>query len=232
MCLLTQSRQQTSSLSFCKFNYVLLFLFSAGSCTFDEGFSQCDYQQDPYDDFDWTHINTQELPYVSPHLPQGEAQIPFPSCLSSPTSSPQSVESSLLFNAVWSAWALFQVSHFLDVISSYYCSTFIMQDYYCSAISQLYQSTSDNHIVYMLNYEQRFATFGCCFFWLLSPKKCFTELLAATFFVYRNFPRWFHLNNYTSLILMQNYPIFQKSKNNFAEQLFPLSINHSMSLQM
>uniref|UniRef100_A0A669BC92 Receptor-type tyrosine-protein phosphatase kappa n=1 Tax=Oreochromis niloticus TaxID=8128 RepID=A0A669BC92_ORENI len=40
-------------------------------CTFDEGFSQCDYQQDPYDDFDWTHINTQELPYVSPHLPQG-----------------------------------------------------------------------------------------------------------------------------------------------------------------
>uniref|UniRef100_A0AAQ6A5C5 protein-tyrosine-phosphatase n=1 Tax=Amphiprion ocellaris TaxID=80972 RepID=A0AAQ6A5C5_AMPOC len=42
-----------------------------GSCTFDEGFSQCDYQQDPYDDFDWTHINTQEVPYVSPDLPQG-----------------------------------------------------------------------------------------------------------------------------------------------------------------
>ncbi|KAM9704020.1 receptor-type tyrosine-protein phosphatase kappa isoform 2-T2 [Menidia menidia] len=42
-----------------------------GSCTFDEGFSQCDYQQDPYDDFDWTHINTQEEPYVSPDLPQG-----------------------------------------------------------------------------------------------------------------------------------------------------------------
>ncbi|KAI3364161.1 hypothetical protein L3Q82_010978, partial [Scortum barcoo] len=41
------------------------------SCTFDEGFSQCDYQQDPYDDFDWTHINTQEVPYVSPDLPQG-----------------------------------------------------------------------------------------------------------------------------------------------------------------
>uniref|UniRef100_A0A8C6KV15 Receptor-type tyrosine-protein phosphatase kappa n=1 Tax=Nothobranchius furzeri TaxID=105023 RepID=A0A8C6KV15_NOTFU len=40
-------------------------------CTFDEGFSQCDYQQDPYDDFDWTHINTQEVPYVSPDLPQG-----------------------------------------------------------------------------------------------------------------------------------------------------------------
>uniref|UniRef100_A0A8C6KTK4 protein-tyrosine-phosphatase n=1 Tax=Nothobranchius furzeri TaxID=105023 RepID=A0A8C6KTK4_NOTFU len=35
------------------------------------GFSQCDYQQDPYDDFDWTHINTQEVPYVSPDLPQG-----------------------------------------------------------------------------------------------------------------------------------------------------------------
>lgn len=53
----------------------------AGSCTFDEGFSQCDYQQDPYDDFDWTHINTQEVPYVSPDLPQGE--IPFlPSLLS------------------------------------------------------------------------------------------------------------------------------------------------------
>uniref|UniRef100_A0A672JQN5 protein-tyrosine-phosphatase n=1 Tax=Salarias fasciatus TaxID=181472 RepID=A0A672JQN5_SALFA len=45
--------------------------YFAGSCTFDEGFSQCDYQQDPYDDFDWTHINTQEVPYVSPDLPQG-----------------------------------------------------------------------------------------------------------------------------------------------------------------
>ncbi|TMS12429.1 Receptor-type tyrosine-protein phosphatase kappa [Larimichthys crocea] len=44
---------------------------TTGSCTFDEGFSQCDYQQDPYDDFDWTHINTQEVPYVSPDLPQG-----------------------------------------------------------------------------------------------------------------------------------------------------------------
>lgn len=58
----------------------------------------------------------------------------------------------------------FEFHHFLDVISSYYCSTFIMQDYYCSAISQLYQSTSDNHIVYILNYEQRFATFGWFFF--------------------------------------------------------------------
>uniref|UniRef100_A0A8D3DLK5 Receptor-type tyrosine-protein phosphatase kappa n=1 Tax=Scophthalmus maximus TaxID=52904 RepID=A0A8D3DLK5_SCOMX len=42
-----------------------------GSCTFDEGFTQCDYQQDPYDDFDWTHINTQDVPYVSPDLPHG-----------------------------------------------------------------------------------------------------------------------------------------------------------------
>ncbi|KAF7667279.1 hypothetical protein LDENG_00069320 [Lucifuga dentata] len=42
-----------------------------GSCTFDEGISQCDYQQDPYDDFDWLHINTQEVPYVSHDLPQG-----------------------------------------------------------------------------------------------------------------------------------------------------------------
>ena len=47
-------------------------IFFAGSCTFDDGFSQCDYQQDPYDDFDWTHINTQEASYVSPNLPQGE----------------------------------------------------------------------------------------------------------------------------------------------------------------
>ncbi|TKS76269.1 Receptor-type tyrosine-protein phosphatase kappa [Collichthys lucidus] len=46
-------------------------VFRGWSCTFDEGFSQCDYQQDPYDDFDWTHINTQEVPYVSPDLPQG-----------------------------------------------------------------------------------------------------------------------------------------------------------------
>lgn len=50
---------------------LIVFLF-AGSCTFDEGITQCDYQQDPYDDFDWTHINTQEVPYVSPDLPQGE----------------------------------------------------------------------------------------------------------------------------------------------------------------
>lgn len=76
----------------------------------------------------------------------------------------------------------FEFHHFLDVISVYYCSTFIMQDYYCSAISQLYQSTSDNHIVYMLNYEQRFATFGWFFFCCFPLKKCFTELLADTFF--------------------------------------------------
>uniref|UniRef100_A0A674MSJ3 protein-tyrosine-phosphatase n=1 Tax=Takifugu rubripes TaxID=31033 RepID=A0A674MSJ3_TAKRU len=56
----------------------LLFLHSTvssqiatGSCTFNEGFSKCDYQQDPYNDFDWTHINTKEVPYVSPDLPQG-----------------------------------------------------------------------------------------------------------------------------------------------------------------
>ncbi|KAG7222655.1 hypothetical protein INR49_026264 [Caranx melampygus] len=50
---------------------VFLEYAATGSCTFDEGFSQCDYQQDPYDDFDWTHINTQDVPYVSPDLPQG-----------------------------------------------------------------------------------------------------------------------------------------------------------------
>lgn len=49
----------------------LLLLLLAGSCTFDEGFAQCDYQQDPQDDFDWTHINTQDVPYVSPDLPLG-----------------------------------------------------------------------------------------------------------------------------------------------------------------
>ncbi|XP_034076677.1 receptor-type tyrosine-protein phosphatase kappa isoform X22 [Gymnodraco acuticeps] len=65
----------------------LLFLFSAnvsgqiptahmgraekGSCMFDEGLAKCDYQQDPYDDIDWTHINTQEVAYVSPELPKG-----------------------------------------------------------------------------------------------------------------------------------------------------------------
>uniref|UniRef100_A0A3B3VWJ3 Receptor-type tyrosine-protein phosphatase kappa n=1 Tax=Poecilia latipinna TaxID=48699 RepID=A0A3B3VWJ3_9TELE len=52
-------------------NQLYYVFLSAGSCTFDEGFSQCDYQQDLYDDFDWIHINTQEMPYVSPDLPQG-----------------------------------------------------------------------------------------------------------------------------------------------------------------
>lgn len=56
------------------YKYMNVFFFHfAGSCTFDEGFSQCDYQQDSYDDFDWTHINTQEVPYISPDLPKGEA---------------------------------------------------------------------------------------------------------------------------------------------------------------
>ncbi|XP_026886205.2 receptor-type tyrosine-protein phosphatase kappa isoform X12 [Electrophorus electricus] len=42
-----------------------------GGCTFDDGPAQCDYQQDPYDDFDWTHVSAQEAPYLSPDLPQG-----------------------------------------------------------------------------------------------------------------------------------------------------------------
>ncbi|KAI1897461.1 hypothetical protein AGOR_G00083520 [Albula goreensis] len=54
----------------------LLFLragsqFTAGGCTFDDGPAQCDYQQDPYDDFDWTHVSAQEVPYLSSDLPQG-----------------------------------------------------------------------------------------------------------------------------------------------------------------
>uniref|UniRef100_A0A8C9TSU2 Receptor-type tyrosine-protein phosphatase kappa n=1 Tax=Scleropages formosus TaxID=113540 RepID=A0A8C9TSU2_SCLFO len=40
-------------------------------CTFDNGPAQCDYQQDPYNDFDWTHVSVQEGPYLSPELPQG-----------------------------------------------------------------------------------------------------------------------------------------------------------------
>uniref|UniRef100_A0A674BQZ1 Receptor-type tyrosine-protein phosphatase kappa n=1 Tax=Salmo trutta TaxID=8032 RepID=A0A674BQZ1_SALTR len=40
-------------------------------CTFDDGPAQCDYQQDPYDDFDWTHVSAQEVPYLSSELPQG-----------------------------------------------------------------------------------------------------------------------------------------------------------------
>uniref|UniRef100_A0A8B9LK01 Receptor-type tyrosine-protein phosphatase kappa n=1 Tax=Astyanax mexicanus TaxID=7994 RepID=A0A8B9LK01_ASTMX len=40
-------------------------------CSFDDGPAQCDYQQDPYDDFDWTHVSAQEVPYLSSELPQG-----------------------------------------------------------------------------------------------------------------------------------------------------------------
>ncbi|GAA6082404.1 receptor-type tyrosine-protein phosphatase kappa isoform X3 [Tachysurus ichikawai] len=43
-----------------------------GGCSFDDGPAQCDYQQDPYDDFDWTHVSAQEVPYLSPELPQGK----------------------------------------------------------------------------------------------------------------------------------------------------------------
>ncbi|KAJ8270755.1 hypothetical protein GJAV_G00118870 [Gymnothorax javanicus] len=45
--------------------------FTAGGCTFDDGPEQCNYQQDLYDDFDWTHVSAQEVPYLSPDLPQG-----------------------------------------------------------------------------------------------------------------------------------------------------------------
>lgn len=44
---------------------------TAGGCSFDDGPAQCDYQQDPYDDFDWTHVSAQEVPYLSSELPQG-----------------------------------------------------------------------------------------------------------------------------------------------------------------
>ncbi|CAM4695003.1 unnamed protein product [Leuciscus chuanchicus] len=42
-----------------------------GGCSFDDGPAQCDYQQDPYDDFDWTHVSAQEVPYLPSDLPQG-----------------------------------------------------------------------------------------------------------------------------------------------------------------
>nr|XP_023652914.1 receptor-type tyrosine-protein phosphatase kappa isoform X13 [Paramormyrops kingsleyae] len=45
--------------------------FTAGGCTFDNGPAQCDYQQDPYNDFDWTHVSAQEVPFLSSELPQG-----------------------------------------------------------------------------------------------------------------------------------------------------------------
>lgn len=32
----------------------------------------CNYKHDLYNDFDWTHINTKEVPHVSPDLPQGD----------------------------------------------------------------------------------------------------------------------------------------------------------------
>lgn len=44
-----------------------------GGCTFDDGPAQCDYQQDLYDDFDWTHVSAQEVPYLPSDLPQGES---------------------------------------------------------------------------------------------------------------------------------------------------------------
>ncbi|TRY59141.1 hypothetical protein DNTS_032396 [Danionella cerebrum] len=45
--------------------------FVLGGCSFDDGPAQCDYQQDPYDDFDWTHVSAQEAPFLPPDLPQG-----------------------------------------------------------------------------------------------------------------------------------------------------------------
>ncbi|XP_039603425.1 receptor-type tyrosine-protein phosphatase kappa isoform X12 [Polypterus senegalus] len=62
------------------FTFLALFLFAniragaqfaAGGCNFDDGPAQCDYQQDPYDDFDWTHVSAQEAPYLPSDLPQG-----------------------------------------------------------------------------------------------------------------------------------------------------------------
>uniref|UniRef100_A0A673MTJ5 Receptor-type tyrosine-protein phosphatase kappa n=1 Tax=Sinocyclocheilus rhinocerous TaxID=307959 RepID=A0A673MTJ5_9TELE len=47
------------------------FILGSGGCTFDDGPAQCDYQQDPYDDFDWTHVSAQEVPYLPSDLPQG-----------------------------------------------------------------------------------------------------------------------------------------------------------------
>ncbi|KAG1929383.1 receptor-type tyrosine-protein phosphatase kappa [Pimephales promelas] len=45
--------------------------YTPGGCSFDDGPAQCDYQQDPYDDFDWTHVSAQEVPYLPSDLPQG-----------------------------------------------------------------------------------------------------------------------------------------------------------------
>ncbi|KAJ8289422.1 hypothetical protein GJAV_G00001120 [Gymnothorax javanicus] len=46
-----------------------------GGCTFDDGPAQCDYQQEPYDDFDWAHISTQEAAYLSSQLPLGSYMV-------------------------------------------------------------------------------------------------------------------------------------------------------------
>ncbi|KAI7799347.1 putative receptor-type tyrosine-protein phosphatase kappa, partial [Triplophysa rosa] len=43
----------------------------SGGCGFDDGPAQCDYQQDPYDDFDWTHVSAPEVPFLPSDLPQG-----------------------------------------------------------------------------------------------------------------------------------------------------------------
>ncbi|XP_064162884.1 receptor-type tyrosine-protein phosphatase kappa-like isoform X1 [Anguilla rostrata] len=48
---------------------------TAGGCAFDDGPAQCDYQQEPYDDFDWTHISAQEAAYLSSQLPLGSYMV-------------------------------------------------------------------------------------------------------------------------------------------------------------
>uniref|UniRef100_A0A672RNR4 protein-tyrosine-phosphatase n=1 Tax=Sinocyclocheilus grahami TaxID=75366 RepID=A0A672RNR4_SINGR len=54
----------------CK-RFIKLLLADLSGCSFDDGPAQCDYQQDPYDDFDWTHVSAQEVPYLPSDLPQG-----------------------------------------------------------------------------------------------------------------------------------------------------------------
>uniref|UniRef100_A0A8B9LHH0 Receptor-type tyrosine-protein phosphatase kappa n=1 Tax=Astyanax mexicanus TaxID=7994 RepID=A0A8B9LHH0_ASTMX len=60
-----------TSLQDCINLYCVFVVCFAGGCSFDDGPAQCDYQQDPYDDFDWTHVSAQEVPYLSSELPQG-----------------------------------------------------------------------------------------------------------------------------------------------------------------
>uniref|UniRef100_A0A673I6F8 Receptor-type tyrosine-protein phosphatase kappa n=1 Tax=Sinocyclocheilus rhinocerous TaxID=307959 RepID=A0A673I6F8_9TELE len=60
----------SASLCGCK-RFIKLLLADLSGCTFDDGPAQCDYQQDPYDDFDWTHVSAQEVPYLPSDLPQG-----------------------------------------------------------------------------------------------------------------------------------------------------------------